>query len=346
MSAHYNVGAPDRHHGLHGLTLTCALRVPGCSPEPGPGNEKIEARYQRENQPGSFPSSQFPDWAPLSPSLAYDPVHDLGVIVSRRTDRDGVWHLLSFRHAVPAEFLIHPGLDRVDIYWGQPPADTEPDSLPQDLASLLLGPVWGTLIRLRGRLALHAGAVAVAGRALLFAGASGAGKSTLLAAFAAAGARVLADDQVSPFPTATGMAIAAGQTQPRLHPETLAHFGLTAAAPVFSIGDKRYVDLAAHPDAVGDGMPVAALILLAPRDAPEAAIELERLPRIQCMNLLWEHLYPAFLPVGEGERGALFLALAELARRVPCYRLRRPDALARLPEVCAALGRLALPAAP
>ncbi len=344
MSVYYGTqsGAPEHHYALHGLTLACPLRVPGCSPASVPGAETVQVRYSRETRLESLPSSAFPGWAQLSLSSAYDPRHDRGVVVSSRADHVGVWHLLSFRHAVPAEFLIYPGLDRIDIRWGRFPAESAPDSLPQDLASLLLGPVWGVLIRLRGRLSLHAGAVSMAGRALLFAGPSGAGKSTLLAAFAAGGTPVLADDQVVPSSGTASMTIDSGQTQPRLHPETLAHFGLAAAAPVFSIGDKRYAELAHVPldAAVDGGVPVAALILLAPRNSPDTEIGLDLLSPVHCLNLLWENLYPAFLPVRSGERAGLFMALGELARRVPCYRLRRPDNLARLPEVCAALSRL------
>lgn len=58
----------------------------------------------------------------------------------------------------------------------------------------LLGSALGMLIHQRGLLPLHATAVELDGRALVFMGHSGAGKSTLAAWFNDAGIRVIADD--------------------------------------------------------------------------------------------------------------------------------------------------------
>jgi hypothetical protein len=66
-----------------------------------------------------------------------------------------------------------------------------------DVATYLLGPVLGLLLRLRGITCLHASAVAIDNRAVVFVGAAGAGKSTTAAALARAGWSVLADDIVA-----------------------------------------------------------------------------------------------------------------------------------------------------
>jgi hypothetical protein len=67
--------------------------------------------------------------------------------------------------------------------------------LPQTIGKLQRGQVRALLCDLRGGLAVHASAVAVEGRAVLFVGSSGAGKSTAAAHLCLAhGAQLLADD--------------------------------------------------------------------------------------------------------------------------------------------------------
>ena len=65
-----------------------------------------------------------------------------------------------------------------------------------DAASYLAGYVLAFVLRLRGSVPLHASAVAIDGRALLFVGDSWAGKSSTAAAFSILGYPVLADDIV------------------------------------------------------------------------------------------------------------------------------------------------------
>ena len=68
-------------------------------------------------------------------------------------------------------------------------SSADPDEF---LAGTVLALAW----RLRGELCLHASAVSIGGRAVLFVGESGAGKSTIAAALAVRGHRVIADDLV------------------------------------------------------------------------------------------------------------------------------------------------------
>lgn len=71
----------------------------------------------------------------------------------------------------------------------------EGDTTPADAAIFVSSSGFGLLMHQHGRCVLHASAVNVGGRAVLFCGASGAGKSTLAAALAEAGHTLLADDQ-------------------------------------------------------------------------------------------------------------------------------------------------------
>ena len=64
----------------------------------------------------------------------------------------------------------------------------------EDTAPYLLGPIMGTVLRMRGVTCLHGSAVAIDNHAIALIGASGAGKSTTAAAFARLGYSVLSDD--------------------------------------------------------------------------------------------------------------------------------------------------------
>ena len=71
---------------------------------------------------------------------------------------------------------------------------TEPGVNVPDVVPFLVGSVFGILLHQRGVLVLHASAVNVGGRAVLFCGRSGFGKSTLAAALNQRGYPMLLDD--------------------------------------------------------------------------------------------------------------------------------------------------------
>ena len=65
---------------------------------------------------------------------------------------------------------------------------------PSNLESFFVGPVMGSVLRLRDIVCLHASVVEINGKAIAFLGVKRSGKSTTAAAFARLGYRVLADD--------------------------------------------------------------------------------------------------------------------------------------------------------
>lgn len=75
---------------------------------------------------------------------------------------------------------------------------TWPDGLPlENTVSYVLGPVLGVVLRLRGVTSLHASAVSIGDRGVVFVGQTGTGKSTTAAAFAKQGYGVISDDIVA-----------------------------------------------------------------------------------------------------------------------------------------------------
>jgi len=99
---------------------------------------------------------------------------------------------MGLRYCLPhgeVEFSVDAQGGRVEALWSGALCQ-------EDLTVLLLGPVFGQILRLRGTTVLHASAVALEGKALAFVGHSGAGKSTTMAALVRQGCRFLSDDKV------------------------------------------------------------------------------------------------------------------------------------------------------
>ncbi len=112
----------------------------------------------------------------------------------------------------------------------------------------LIGSVLGILLRLRGDICLHAGAVMIADRCIALLGPTGCGKSTAVAAFAKRGYPVLSDDIL--LIKEDGGAFWGQPAYPfiRLWSDSVASlFGTPDALPTTVMtGNKHLLDLAAH----------------------------------------------------------------------------------------------------
>jgi len=98
--------------------------------------------------------------------------------------------------AAAHEFLLRvPGVARFLLNDGREIVFApESEENLADIPIFLTGTVFGILLHQRGQIVLHASAVQVEGRVVLFCGPSGAGKSTLAAALAQRGYPVVTDD--------------------------------------------------------------------------------------------------------------------------------------------------------
>lgn len=152
----------QRCYHAYGLRIASELALPELLPDPNQEPADVQIRLAGREV---LPPAADDGWTYRSASDALLSVAEVG----RFQVRDGREMLVAADAQTPAEVV----------------------------RLFLLGAVLGVLLHQRGLLVLHASAVAVAGRALVFVGDSGAGKSTLAAALQRRGHPVVADDVVA-----------------------------------------------------------------------------------------------------------------------------------------------------
>ena len=100
---------------------------------------------------------------------------------------DGAFY--RFHYAEGIDYVLSRDGARLWISWSKTVAES-------DILSYLLGPIMGFVLRVRGVVCLHASAVAVNRRAVVFVGNVGAGKSTTAMAMGRLGYPIISDDIV------------------------------------------------------------------------------------------------------------------------------------------------------
>jgi hypothetical protein len=194
----------------------------------------------------------------------------------------------------------------------------------------LLGPVFSMLLHQRGLLVLHASAVALDQRAVLFLGSSGVGKSTLAAALHARGHPIVVDDVVALDLDGDGAPmVLPAFPQLKLWPEAAA-----------ALGDTPELLPRLHPE-------LEKRARSATRDFPRSPLRLSRIymlsngarhavarlhPREGFVGLMrYSYAVGLFGPAAASP--AHFQQCVALASAVPIYRLERRRSLKSLPNM-------------
>jgi hypothetical protein len=245
------------------------------------------------------------------------------------------------------EFTLDLPVARMWVAWAEGVAFA-------DVAALLRGPVLAAVLWLRGITCLHASVVSLAERAVLLIGEPGAGKSTTAAAFAQAGHAILSDDVAAISETGGDFAVHPAHPALSLWSETAAHLtGRHDLPRIWTSVDKRSLQLETEGQASGlrfveQSLPLAVVYFLGRRGAVTAPAIQPVAPAAGLLRLIANRYTLAELSAEHRARD--FERLGRLARRVPLRQLDRPNALDRLPEVCAAvladLAQLSVPVHP
>lgn len=219
----------------------------------------------------------------------------------------------------------------------------------EDLALCMMGPVFGTLMRIRGMVCLHASAVQLGSYAVCFVGSPGAGKSTTAAAFAHCGYPVLSDDVVTLDPSPAGYLVHHGYPHLRLCPDVaVALYQREDALPVLDeTWEKRRLDLDGSGTFCTDPVPLRAVYLLGERTV-DARIQFRTLEPREALLALVTNTYANSVLDGN-LRKAEFAFLSNFLQRVPVRTVSPPRDLDSLPLLCRAIvndvEELPLPAA-
>ena len=193
----------------------------------------------------------------------------------------------------------------------------------EDVATYLLGPVMGFVLRRRSVLALHASAVCIGGQAVVLCGESQAGKSTTAAALALRGIPVLCED-VTPLIEVEGrFQVEPGYPRVCLWPEAVETlFGARDALPQLTPSwEKLFLPLDGRNAKFEEHRRVLSVVyLFASRVAEADAPRIETISAREALLDLVQNTYMNWL-LDQRQRAAEFDALSKLVMQVPIRRI-------------------------
>jgi hypothetical protein len=287
----------------YGLTLTSNVLVPGLAPASAEDQAQVRVTFSEAPAAAGLPALEPYYVSPWSDAR--------GVPGLRVWQTDSAFHLI---YSDGLEFRVNRGGTDIAVAW--------PAGMPlEELAYYFLGPALGFLMRIRGTLCLHASAIVMEGRAVLFAGGPGAGKSTLAASFAQAGFPVLSDDIAAIHRQAETSFVQPGYPRLRLWPDSVtALFGRADALPQIAADwDKRYFPLSG--EFATQPAPLAAVYLLASQKHPGPPA-FEPVPALEGVTSIVGSSYGANL-LNMSMRAGELRAAAALVHGVTVRRLTR-----------------------
>ena len=209
--------------------------------------------------------------------------------------------------------------------------DPLPDADPFLLRTVLQGRLMAYLLRQRGCLPLHASAVAIDGRAILFLGESGAGKSTTAAAFYSRGHSVLGDDVGAVRVVDGAVELRTAWPGVRLLDDSREVIRHRAVASGFQY-DKHFYRLLRPESAAAHLVKRIYFLEYATADC-RLSVRTDMIPESSAVALLNSHSFLRHWRAGHELLRINLERSASIAAVMPVHRLVRPRSLGSLPEL-------------
>ncbi len=206
----------------------------------------------------------------------------------------------------------------------------------EDLATYLLGPVMGFVLRRRGITPLHASAVNLNGFAIAICGGAGAGKSTTAAAMALRGWPALCEDIAALQESDGKFCVQPGYRRVCLWPDAVEKLlGDSDALPNLTpTWNKKFLALdGTRARFEGDPAPLSTIYLLGSRVAEANAPRLEVVSPKDALLELVQNTYMNVL-LDREQRAAEFELLSRLVTRVRCRRAIPHQDPKRISSLC------------
>ena len=228
----------------------------------------------------------------------------------------GAGEFFELSYGNEARFFVDGAAKRV---WG----NCSPPLTNEDLATYLLGPVMGFVLRRRSTLALHASAVCIGGQAVALCGESQAGKSVTAAALALAGVPVLCEDITPLVEVDRKFQAEPGYPRVCLWPDAVEKLcGAPGALPRLTPTWEKYFLPLDGKNAKFEEQrrDVSAVYLFAPRIREADAPRIETMSGREALLSLVQNTYMNWL-LDQRQRAAEFDALGKLVTEVPIRRI-------------------------
>lgn len=313
------------HHSLYGLCLSANQPIPSLPVLRGSPNPEVEIHLNANSDVSSSVFSLNPNSFYVSPILNDDgqPI----VRVGKLGDQS-----FCFFYDSGARFAVrHDGRE----IWAEGPEGYS----VEDLATYLVGPVMGFVLRLWGILPLHASAIAVDGRAIALVGSQGAGKSTTAAAFAKMGFAILSEDVVAVIEEGKRQMVQPGYPRVNLWPESAETiFGCVHGLPqVTPTWGKHFLALNVSQHQFQEKpLELAAAFILRDRIPGALKPKIERIAPSSALTLLVANTCANYL-LDAAMRRTEFLQLGQMLRKTPVFQVCPPDDPSRVLELCEAI---------
>ena len=293
------------YYRLFGLTAACNEPIPGLSAVEGNGFDlRIEF--------GSRPSQSLHRYSSCESLFFTSSVKTESGVPAFQIFSNAEGSVIRLAYADGMEFWLDCEESIVWARW--------PDSFTlADAAVCLLGPVFGLLLRRNGVVCLHASAVVIGHRAVLFMGASGAGKSTMAGAMARRGHALLSDDIVPIVQRSGCCCVTSAYAYVSLWPESASVLAGDRKLPVLSgnVDKHRFEPATFHElDAA-----LGAIFVLAERSSDDDCPKIEELEYPRRLLSLVENSYATSI-LDRNERAAEFNLFGRIVQDVPIKNLK------------------------